>query len=110
MTIKKNPKRPGSGSPRNPYDEMIWRTYEEQLRQARWIFNLSCLAIAIAILTTLSAGSLMLSGQATQASINAVMGLISTGLYVPLMRASTSKLKELKSLTKDFKELPPAKA
>lgn len=92
----------------NSYDEMEWKTYHEHCYQARLSYILSCVAIAASIAMSLLAGFLMLSGNATQANVTAVTGLISTGLYIPLSRDANRKIERLTKLTKDYRLIRPS--
>lgn len=90
------------------HNEMEWATYQEHRYQARLSYILSCVAIVASIGMSLSAGFLMLSGNATQANVTAVTGLISTGLYIPLSRDANRKIERLTKLTKDYRSLHPS--
>ncbi len=90
------------------YEDMEWATYQEHRYQARSSYILSCVAIVASICMSLSAGFLMLSGNATQANVTAVTGLISTGLYIPLSRDANRKIERLTKLTKNFRSVRPS--
>ncbi|WP_290879384.1 hypothetical protein [Fischerella sp.] len=87
------------------YLKMTLDVFQEHLRQARQTFNLSVVALIVSISISAIGAGLLIGGKATEGTVTAATGLLSTTFCTQIAKESSEKLEEL---TENLKTLHPS--
>ena len=100
--IKLSPSSPQT----DPYWQMQLDIFREHLRQAQLTFNLSFVAITASLGISVTGGVLLFSDSATEGTVTAAAGLVSTTFCTQIAKESSEKLEQLSQDLKTLRSSP----
>lgn len=88
-----------------PYstEELSHHITLEQLRQARYSFNLSLVVVAISTIIGFTGAGLLIMGKTTEATVAAAGSVLSTGYHLWLVKEANDRLEKTLATLKEEK-------